>query len=404
MAKRLAVLGVLALAAPACGTERHGGAPAVGQVERVFSPAGPRSAEPNLRVTDDGAVLMSWLESGDDSSVALRFSELRSGMWSPPRTIVSGRALLANWADFPSVVPLGDGALMAHWLTRNGTEKYAYEVRVAMSPDGGATWGDAMLLHADSSPVEHGFVSLWPAGPKTAGAAWLDARTHDADGVMRLMHREILGDSLGAERSLDLRVCDCCQTAAALTARGPVLVYRDRSPDEVRDIGILRLTSAGWSEPRLVHADGWQIEACPVNGPAVAAEGDHVAVAWFTAARDTARVHVAFSDDAGLTFSPPVRVDGGTPAGRVAIALDDSSGAFVSWIERIGGDTAEVRVRRIDREGRLEEPVVVASSTTARASGFPRMVRVGRELVFAWTEPGTPSFVRVARAPLRSGR
>jgi hypothetical protein len=399
MSRSLAVVVAVVVALPACTVERHG-APTVGRVELVSSPAGPRSAEPDLRVTGEGAVLMSWLESGDDASVALRFAELRSGVWSPPQTIVRDPALLANWADFPSVMPLGDGALVAHWLARSGTDKYAYEARVATSRDGGRTWSEPVVLHADASPVEHGFVSLWPVRSAVAGAAWLDARAHRTDGAMRLLHREIDGASLGAEQTLDARVCDCCQTAAAMSARGPVVVYRDRSPEEIRDIAIVRLTSTGWSEPTLVHADGWKIDACPVNGPAVAAEGDRVVVAWFTAAGDTARVHVAFSDDAGRTFAPPVRVDDGTPAGRVAVAVDDSSGAFVSWIERIGGDTAEVRVRRVGRDGGLHDPVVVASSTASRASGFPRMVRAGHELVFAWTEPGTPSLVRVARASI----
>ena len=42
------------------------------------------------------------------------------------------------------------------------------------------------------------------------------------------------------EWELDGRVCDCCQTTAAITNDGPVVVYRDRSDDEVRDMSIVR--------------------------------------------------------------------------------------------------------------------------------------------------------------------
>jgi hypothetical protein len=66
---------------------------------------------------------------------------------------------------------------------------------------------------------------------------------------------------------------------------------------------------------RTLHADGWKIDYCPVNGPAAGAIGDTVAVAWFTGAQDTSRVRVAFSTDAGATFSAPVRADDGLPAG-----------------------------------------------------------------------------------------
>jgi hypothetical protein len=63
---------------------------------------------------------------------------------------------------------------------------------------------------------------------------------------------------------------------------------------------------------------------------------------------------------------------------------------------------AEVRVRRVTAEGGRSDARTVAVSTEARASGFPRMVRGGDRLVFAWTEAGNSSGassrVRVATA------
>jgi hypothetical protein len=202
---------------------------------------------------------------------------------------------------------------------------------------------------------------------------------------------------------IDDRICDCCQTSAAITARGPVVVYRDRSPDEIRDISIVRRVDGKWTEPARVHADEWQIEGCPVNGPSVIATGEEVAVAWFTGARDTARVNVAFSHDAGATFSAPVRVDDGNPAGRVDVEFDGSGRALVSWLERVGEAGAEVRVRAIAPDGQRSPAMVVASSAAARTSGFPRMVRSGDEIVFAWTQPGDTSRVRLAVARASGG-
>jgi hypothetical protein len=203
---------------------------------------------------------------------------------------------------------------------------------------------------------------------------------------------------------LDDRTCDCCQNAAAMTAAGPIVAYRNRSPEEIRDIYVTRRVNGKWIAGRPVHADNWKISACPVNGPALAASGSDVALAWFTAAGDTARVNVAFSRDAGGAFGAPVRVDGGAPAGRVDVVMLPDRSALVSWIERTSGDTAAVRVRRVGRDGKLGAPVTVASSSAARASGFPRMVVSGSDVVFAWTEPGKPSAVRVARAAMSSLR
>jgi hypothetical protein len=153
-------------------------------------------------------------------------------------------------------------------------------------------------------------------------------------------------------------------------------------------------------QPALVHADNWHIEGCPVNGPSVVADGERVVVAWFTGARDTARVNVAFSNDAGATFSAPVRVDDGNPAGRVDVEFAPDGQALVTWLERVGDAGAEVRLRTVGPDGAASTAVVVASSAAARTSGFPRLIRNGNELVFAWTQPGDTARVRMAVASL----
>jgi hypothetical protein len=207
---------------------------------------------------------------------------------------------------------------------------------------------------------------------------------------------------VGASVMLDDRICDCCQTSAAMTSRGPVVVYRDRSPDEIRDIAVLRRVNGKWTEPARIHADDWHIEGCPVNGPSIVAAGENVAVAWFTGARDTARVNVAFSTDAGATFGAPIRVDDGNPAGRVDVEFDNAGRALVTWLERVGEAGAEVRLKAIGQDGASSPAMVVASSAAARASGFPRMVRAGDEVIFAWTQPGDSARVRMATARLTS--
>ncbi|HUH13678.1 MAG TPA: hypothetical protein VMK65_11230, partial [Longimicrobiales bacterium] len=137
------------------------------------------------------------------------------------------------------------------------------------------------------------------------------------------------------------------------------------------------------------------------NGPAVAARGEEVVAAWFTAAADTPRVRVAFSGDDGASFGAPARVDEGAPEGRVDVLLLDDGTAAVAWLERTG-QGAEVRVRRVGRDGVMGDAHVVGRTSAARASGFPRMVRQGERVVFAWTEPGEPGRVRVAALPVEA--
>jgi hypothetical protein len=371
------------------------------------SPAGTGSSEPTLTVDLDGVVHLTWQQAMGDRH-ELRFATLRGEGWSPARTIASGDDWFVNWADFPTLAVLPDGGLAANYLKRHGTGgRYHYDVEVVQSRDGGATWSSPVRPHRDSVPAEHGFVSLFPAGADGLGIVWLDGRKYDArfgaTEEMMLRHTTLSADgALGPEDVIDERVCDCCQTSWARSARGDVIAYRGRSADEVRDIHLARKVDGRWISG-VVHPDGWQIAACPVNGPAVAANGDHVAVAWFTAARDTSRVRIAFSADAGATFGSPVEVDSGDPVGRVDILYLSENRVLVSWLERVGGEEAEIRARVVGPGG-AGPPQLIARSSGARASGFPRMARSGDAVVFAWTEAGDESHVRVARFNIESSR
>jgi hypothetical protein len=207
------------------------------------------------------------------------------------------------------------------------------------------------------------------------------------------------GVPAGSGREVDERVCDCCQTDAAATDDGPVLVYRDRGPDEVRDIALVRLQAHQWSAPVHVNADGWKIDACPVNGPAVDARGQTVAVAWFTAP-DLPRIRLAFSADAGRSFGPPIEVARGSVIGRVDVVLLDDGRAVVSWLQP-GTAGAELRAQPFSRAGTSGPGVVVAAASVQRSSGFPQMVRAGDGLLFAWTDSAASQQVRTAFARLQ---
>ena len=385
-----------------CAPEEDDRAP-LAAVDTLPSPAGPGSGEPNLASGPDGRIYLSWLEPVGDTAHAFRFSTLVGDRWSAPRTITQRTDLFVNWADFPSVIPLSGNRLAAHWLQKSGTTKYAYEVRISQSLDDGRTWSTPIVPHRDGTATEHGFVSMF-AFRDSLGAVWLDGRNFaraakgESADMMLVMTNVATTGGTGPEQVLDERVCDCCQTSLAVASSGPVLVYRDRSNGEIRDIGVIRWSDSGWTKGTVIHSDGWKIDACPVNGPAIAAAGEDVAVAWFTNAHDTARVYMARSENGGATFGRPVRIDDGKPVGRVDVELDDEGAAVVSWMEFTAGEQADVRARLVSGDGRRSASMVVARSSGARASGFPQMIAAGTDLIVAWTEAGTPTRVRVARA------
>jgi hypothetical protein len=358
------------------------------------SPAGSGAAQPHLAARMDGTVVMSWLEGG-----VLKFASLKNGRWSPARTIVQGKELVVNWADFPSIVDDGRGVLFAHWLQAAGKGKYSYDVWVTSSSDDGKTWRKPLLVNRDGKQAEHGFVSMAPLPAGGVALVWLDGREMKAEehgvhtghggdmGSMTLRYAELdAALKVHNESVLDARVCECCSTGMAMTSRGPLVAYRDRSSEEVRDIAFTRRTGGKWSNPTRVRVDNWKIPGCPVNGPQVDARGERAALAWFTAAKEKPQVQVAFSRDAGETFGRAVRVDRGNATGRVDVLLLNDGSALVTWIEGAAND-AGIFARRVYPDGKADAPVKLAATSSARASGFPRAALLGTTAYFAWTDP-----------------
>ena len=371
----------------------------------VPTPAPPGSSSPQLTTTPEGHAVLSWLEPAGDGKHRFRFSVRKGSTWSAPVTIAEETRVFANWADVPAIAIMADGTWAANWLSSTG--RGSYDIKLSFSKDQGRTWSAPVMPHHDGTKTEHGFVSFAPPPGGGVGLIWLDGRDYakfaDAEhhgpemmkAEMALRSSVFRNGKQEAETVVDSRVCDCCPTALTATKKGLVAAYRDRSPSEVRDIYVARFEDGRWLPGRAVHSDNWLIPACPVNGPALASRGDRVAIAWFTAANGEGRVNVAFSSDAGATFSAPQRVDDGKPEGRVDIVMLEDGSAIVQWIERLEPG-AEVRMRRVANGGPAGPATRVATITSDRTSGYPRVVAAGRELVFAWTAKQ----VKTAVAPL----
>lgn len=369
------------------------------RIESLPSPAGANSSEPQLTVQGD-RVILSWLEASGDRAT-LRFAERTPSGWSNAQTVASGTHFFVNSFDVPSVRALADGTLAAHWEERLGADEDsdASQVMLSWSKDQGRTWSRPASPHHDGTNTEHGFVSLFQAPGAGLGVLWIDGRATNPEtesGNMSL--RASVYDAAGKqlrETVVAPRVCECCSTSVAETSEGPIVAFRNRSATEVRDIYVSRFAAGRWSAPAIVHADGWMIDACPINGPSVSARGRDVAVAWFMAKNDQGRAFIAFSHDAGRTFGAPVRVDDAGSLGRLGVQLLDNGSAAVMWIEKSSPRT-QMRVRIITPAGVRSAPVTVADTEGSR---YPRMMQDRDELLFSWTDTDKGSSqLRTARA------
>lgn len=360
-------------------------------------PAVAGSGQAHLAAGPDGGIVLSWLEPATEGT-ALKLGALENGAFGAPRTVVSGDNLLVSWADFPSILPITADLWAAHWLRSVPGSVGAYDIVFALSTDGGTTFGEGALLNLDGTLSEHGFVSWFP-WDEDIGVVWLDGSRmaalfesgdFDPEGPpvgTSLRFARIRADGTRiADGEVDELACDCCRTAAAAASGGPVVAYRDRTEEEIRDIVVRRFVGGEWSAPVVLGPDGWRIEGCPVNGPAMAADGAEVVVAWFTAAHGVPRVRLARSADVGASFGAPVDIDSGDAFGQVGVALLDDGDAAVSWWRKGPAGGIELAVRRVARDGALGEIVRVARDDAAQPLDVPQLVAADGRLVLAWTD------------------
>lgn len=398
--KRALTVSIIAGMMISCGSTGNEQLETLTTLTEMTSPASDSSSIPWLTTDPRGTVHLSWVER-KNGVAALKFSTLDKEQWSQPVAISSGKNWFVNWADYPIVVSDGKGAMIAHYLEKSDAATFAYDIKLVVSPDSGKTWSAPAVLHDDGQKAEHGFVTLVPFGDRFF-ATWLDGRNnpvqkgagHEGHHGQMTVRGAILAKNGQKEREweLDSRVCDCCQTTAAITANGPVVVYRDRSEEEVRDMAIVRYVDNEWTSPKIIYPDNWKIKGCPVNGPRMDAIGNSLAIAWFSMQDTLGQVKVIFSADGGESFGQPISIDEGKPVGRVDLLLLDGKTAMVSWMEG-----AAIKAIKVHADGKKEPSFTIAQSSEARLSGFPQMTKQGNKIFFAWTD-SKAKMIRVAAA------
>lgn len=392
MLRYLAFISIMILLLVSCKTETSKSEPAVldnnrhTAIIKIKNPSTLNSSLPRL-FSDGENLLMSWIQN-KDSIVSLKYSKFNGINWTAPTEIISGSDWFVNWADFPAIA-YNNGSILTNILKKSAEETYTYDIHLQLYSKQKNTWKNNILLNQDGIKSEHGFVSMLPYNNDSFFVTWLDGRT--LVGVPKENeHMTLRAAFIDAEGEitndilLDDKTCECCNTAATMTANGPIVAYRDRSDTEIRDISLVRFVNGNWTAPKNVYQDHWEIPGCPVNGPAIDSFNDAVVLAWFTAENDNPRIQVSFSENQGETFGLQYRVDNGNAIGRVDAVMLDQNNAVVSWMEPDGIDTL-IQILKVSSNGEKNIPITITKTRSERSSGFPQLELVGDRLYVAWT-------------------
>lgn len=384
-----------------CENEKHS------EIIEIKCPTIKASGESNWVKGWNDKIALSWIEKKDSSNSALMLSILEDDEFSSPKEISSGHDWFVNWADFPEVNAFGNSNLMTHILQKSAQDTYAYDVKLCLSKNHGSTWEKPFKAHSDTTKTEHGFVSKIPLNEDKILVAWLDGRQYgmaklDSSIKGQMTLRSAIFDSNGRiieEYLIDNKVCDCCQTDMAMSPVGPMIVYRDRTDNEIRDISFSILKDDGWTTPAPIFNDQWNIAGCPVNGPSIASSNDNTAVAWFGTRNGQTEVKISFFDLEKNNFKEPLIIDNSKPLGRVDLEFVDDKNLLLSWMSS-GEDEAKIKMMMLDKNGNKSKIIEVDGSSGSRSVGFPRITSNQTNAYITYTRDDNETSVKVMKIPL----
>ena len=347
------------------------------------------NAQPSL-TSNNGSLALTWISSDKDMNASIIFRQFKNKQWTNSQTLAIGSDWFINWADFPTHAINGDRVLTSY-LKKSASGTYTYDVFLNLQKLSGEKIKEDFILNTDGFKAEHGFVSIAEGNNEGFFITWLDGRNtveKELNGnhkPMTIRFAEITnaGDIVN-EIELDSSVCDCCQTSITNTDKGPIVVYRDRSDKEIRDIYVTRNIDDGWETPVPVYNDEWEIYGCPVNGPKVVSNSNNLAVSWFTVADGKPSVNLSFSESYGSSFSNPIKINDYTAIGRVDVAFLNDNEVLVSYME-VDDVGTYLRLKKVSIDGTVSKPITISKIDSGRNTGVPQLEILDNEIFIVWT-------------------
>ncbi len=415
----------------------------------IGNPAEPGSRYPSIVTDAAGHLGMSWTMAVGEDLHAVQVAMMSPDGWTSPSTAIVSPDLFVNWADYPTMAIWEGEPVAVHWLKKRPSDNpYAYDIQVAFFEGGDpARWSDPITPHKDNTDTEHGFVSMKALSQDEVLLVWLDGREmaereehvgkdglyayHDEHGTGSMTLRSAIlhrNGTIKYEQEIDHMVCECCPTDMVKTKEGFMVIYRNRTSEEIRDtwVSFYSLSTHRWSTPEPVSEDGWIIGGCPVNGPAAATSDEQIGVAWYTEANSARKLFFTLKTEDGFE-DPIVLGEGRDLVGRVSLTANDNGTFYATWLEYLPLTEDESRKLGMVKLAVIDTPVksddvqngaIKGRSAEGgnpqmeitkrldlgivenRRSGFPEVRYTNGELFVAWTQTDPRPLLKTLQIPI----
>lgn len=255
-----------------------------------------------LKVEGSNLVLQTSFDGGDSFEKPVRVNDVENEVAS-------------HHESSPQMQVRTRSEFYVAWQTRRGNSDGSV-LRFARSLNWGETFQKAIDVDPTPGATGQSFFTLNVSPKGVVYVAWLDSRERGkgrpGTAAVYLARSSDKGATFEKPIRVALDACPCCRPSVGFSGKdGLVHVsWRGVLENNVRDVFLATSNDDGrtFAASKRVAEDNWALNGCPHSGAALASIGNRLFLAWHTVREKNSKVYLAYTDNAGESFSPRIDI------------------------------------------------------------------------------------------------